>query len=218
MSEGRWPGPKRHLAPGDILDHVYEGRVTILYTLTLPAGVKAGDRFVVRADVATLVCKDACIPENASVELAIPVVSASGMKAAPEKSADAGRIEESRGAIPIAMASFTPGVQVRWSADGAEILVPGAESVLLYPHIDCSEITDLPHAKSSGGRLKLQLQGGASGESLKLSGVLDVLLKSSGKHTYVELRAQQPVDAQSSPVPGLSPGSEAGQGGKPVRK
>ena len=80
-----WPAPKRHISPGDILDHVYEERVTLLLPVVVPADARIGDRVELKAHLDWLVCRDLCLPESADVAVRLPVraIAAPNMAAAP---------------------------------------------------------------------------------------------------------------------------------------
>jgi thiol:disulfide interchange protein DsbD len=66
-----WPYPIR-LPVGPFMDYGYEGKVWILSTLTAPANAKAGDAITLTAKAAWLVCKEVCVPEEAT--LILPIV------------------------------------------------------------------------------------------------------------------------------------------------
>ncbi|MBS0470539.1 MAG: thioredoxin family protein [Proteobacteria bacterium] len=67
----QWPYPIR-LPVGPFMDYGYEGKVWILSTLTAPADAKPGDAITLTAKATWLVCKEVCIPEEAT--LILPVV------------------------------------------------------------------------------------------------------------------------------------------------
>lgn len=66
-----WPWPIR-LPVGPFMDYGYEGKAWILSTLTAPADAKPGDTLTLTAKATWLVCKEVCIPEEAT--LILPVV------------------------------------------------------------------------------------------------------------------------------------------------
>ncbi|MDB5820833.1 MAG: putative ThiO:disulfide interchange protein [Rhizobacter sp.] len=69
-----WPAPQR-LPVGPLMNYGYEGEVLLPVPFTAPATAFAGSTLTVRAQASWLVCKDVCIPENASLELRLPVVA-----------------------------------------------------------------------------------------------------------------------------------------------
>jgi len=70
-----WPTPKR-LPLGTLMNYGYEGEVLLPVSITVPADAKPGQRISLKAEAGFLVCKDICIPEQAS--LTADVVVASG--------------------------------------------------------------------------------------------------------------------------------------------
>ena len=69
-----WPAPKR-LPLGPLMNYGYTGQVLLPIALNVPASAKVGDKVTLKADVTFLVCADICVPEEAKVELAVPVVN-----------------------------------------------------------------------------------------------------------------------------------------------
>jgi thiol:disulfide interchange protein len=66
----QWPRPKR-LPVGPLMDYGYEGTPWLLTTLTAPADAKG--LATLRAHVSWLVCQQICVPEDATLTLALPV-------------------------------------------------------------------------------------------------------------------------------------------------
>ena len=70
-----WPAPER-IAVGPLMNCGYEGEVTLLTDITVPAETPAGGSFPIRATVDWLVCEEICIPEQVELGLDLPVVAA----------------------------------------------------------------------------------------------------------------------------------------------
>ncbi len=68
----QWPTPKR-LPVGPLMDYGYEGKLWLLQKLTVPADAKAGDTVTLKAAVDWLVCKDICVPEDATLTLPVKI-------------------------------------------------------------------------------------------------------------------------------------------------
>ena len=67
-----WPAP--HALPaGPLVNYGYEGEVLLLTELKVPAGLKPGETLTLAAKADWLVCKETCIPEEAQLELVLPV-------------------------------------------------------------------------------------------------------------------------------------------------
>jgi thiol:disulfide interchange protein DsbD len=81
-----WPTPKR-LPLGTLMNYGYEGEALLPVSITVPADAKPGQRLTLKAEAGFLVCKDICIPEQAS--LTAEVVVASGAPKIDAKAAKA---------------------------------------------------------------------------------------------------------------------------------
>jgi thiol:disulfide interchange protein DsbD len=77
----QWPAPKR-LPIGPLVNYGYEGDLLLPLRLTAPADAQPGSTLQLQAEANWLVCNDVCIPENATLKLALPVL-APGTAAAP---------------------------------------------------------------------------------------------------------------------------------------
>ena len=71
----QWPTPQR-IPVGPLMNYGYEESVTLLVPVTVPAGQKAGKPVGIAADVSWLVCREECIPQDARLEITLPVMSA----------------------------------------------------------------------------------------------------------------------------------------------
>ena len=90
-----WPTPKR-LPLGTLMNYGYEGEALLPVSITVPADAKPGQRLSLKAEAGFLVCKDICIPEQAS--LTAEVVVAAGAPKIDAKAAKA--ISETLTAAP----------------------------------------------------------------------------------------------------------------------
>lgn len=72
-----WPTPERH-PTGPLMNYGYAGEVLLPVPLTAPAVAQPGERVLVRARATFLVCKDICIPEEASLETELRVAAEPG--------------------------------------------------------------------------------------------------------------------------------------------
>lgn len=91
-----WPVPMR-VGPEDVVSYGYEGTVAFVATLSIADDVEIGTDLVISADATWLVCHDdeGCIPGEATLTIALPVVDA---PAAREK--DRAMIEANAAAAP----------------------------------------------------------------------------------------------------------------------
>lgn len=172
-----WPGPKRHVLPGDILDHIYEDQVVLLVPIRIADSVKPGQSLTIKAKVDWLVCEEMCVPEDAEVSITLPVGPV-GTKAAASK--DEPRIAKARSAVPMALSKNTPEATVKIAADGegfkASITATGnrVQSVAFYPMRDSVDIADpISSCSAKGSALTLEL-GAPTADEKSLKGVLAI--------------------------------------------
>ena len=90
----QWPRPMR-VPFGPLMDYGYEGKLWLLSDITVPADARLGETVTLKAQVSWLVCKDVCIPEDAT--LSIPVTIGNGMDAAVARD-----FAEARALLPVA--------------------------------------------------------------------------------------------------------------------
>ena len=69
-----WPSPQR-LPLGPLMNYGYVGQVLLPVAINVPASAKPGTTATLQADVTFLVCADICVPEDAKLELSIPVAA-----------------------------------------------------------------------------------------------------------------------------------------------
>jgi thiol:disulfide interchange protein DsbD len=69
-----WPQPQR-LPLGPLMNYGYTGQVLLPVALNVPASAKPGTSQTLQADVTFLVCADICVPEEAKLQLTVPVVA-----------------------------------------------------------------------------------------------------------------------------------------------
>ncbi|MFK7759894.1 MAG: protein-disulfide reductase DsbD domain-containing protein [Phycisphaerales bacterium] len=59
-----FPTPKRYIAPGDILDHIYEDQIQIHVPVEVDGSLVGENPIAIEATVDYLICKEVCIPES----------------------------------------------------------------------------------------------------------------------------------------------------------
>lgn len=70
-----WPAPQR-IPIGPLVNYGYEGDLLLPLRFTAPADAQPGSTLQLKADANWLVCNDVCIPESATLTLAVPVLPA----------------------------------------------------------------------------------------------------------------------------------------------
>ncbi|MFO1397893.1 MAG: protein-disulfide reductase DsbD family protein [Burkholderiales bacterium] len=72
----QWPAPQP-LPAGPLVNYGYEGQVLLLSDIVVPADAPAGESMTLSAKAEWLVCRETCIPEEAKLELVLPVAQRS---------------------------------------------------------------------------------------------------------------------------------------------
>ncbi|MFZ2872884.1 MAG: protein-disulfide reductase DsbD domain-containing protein [Phycisphaerales bacterium] len=168
FGEPLWPAPKRHVQAAGILDHVFEGRLTVLIPLSVPKGASGEAKF--EADLSWLACERVCVAESAKVDLTLKI-AADGEK--PLDAAGRGLIIAARTAVPKPIEEAKPKVVAE--VDGGSLIVeaPGATRIEFYPFEDCVEIPDLL-GRGSAKAARLALPLGREGGEIR--GVVSVTM------------------------------------------
>ena len=91
-----WPFPKE-LPVGPLMDYGYEGEPWLLLDLTPPANAAIGSTINLKAHVSWLVCKEVCIPEDATLTLPLAIAG----KPRPPNPAIASAFAAARARLPV---------------------------------------------------------------------------------------------------------------------
>jgi len=164
IGEARWPVPLRYMGEGQVLDYIYEDRVTLIFPVVVsPALSPSAGSIEIKAKVDWLVCKEACFPGKTSVSLSLPIA----METSP--SADAGLIAAARMRLPSKVEKDTTTV-VAASLDGEvlKITSEGAREMLFFPFEGDIQPAD-PHGEgqSKGSTLSLTYSNLAPGTRVR---------------------------------------------------
>ncbi|HTP98316.1 MAG TPA: protein-disulfide reductase DsbD domain-containing protein [Casimicrobiaceae bacterium] len=109
----QWPAP-RALPAGPLVNYGYEGEVLLLTDVQVPANAPVGEMLPLKAKAEWLVCRETCIPEDAALELELPV--AASAHPYPQWGA---AIAATRDALPRAL----PGWLAAARGDGEKVVV-----------------------------------------------------------------------------------------------
>jgi thiol:disulfide interchange protein len=121
-----WPTPHRFELP-PLVNYGYAKHVMHLVQITAPRDLKGGSNVMLSAKASYLVCSDVCIPEDANVQLTLPVTSGTG----PVDPADAALFATARSELPSAEPAAT-GASVK---DGQLVITLGKEWGATLPQI-----------------------------------------------------------------------------------
>ncbi len=131
-----YPTPERYVAPGDILDHVYEGRMIILVPYTIDEDVEVGTQLNFRVRSEFLVCKDVCLPGKGEGTARVGLI-ASDLR--PIKNFAERRMASMWNARPVDL----PEGSVVWEGDRPVVDLEGGSRYQFYPAEDCAGFVDL---------------------------------------------------------------------------
>ena len=70
-----WPAPERYIA-GPLMNYVFSDEVYLPIPITVPADAKPGQTVTLKAGADWLVCRDVCVPEDATLTIDVPVLAA----------------------------------------------------------------------------------------------------------------------------------------------
>jgi thiol:disulfide interchange protein DsbD len=174
-----WPAPAR-FRTGPVTSYGYAGRATLLATLTVPQDARPGAAFPVRARVSWLVCKDVCIPQQAEVGLALPVLAV-GMPSG----AGALAVGPAHAALPAAapgsVHAATDGKAVALTLSGTGVRAADLDDAWFYDDARGRIAPGAQQAASiDGDRLVLRLRAGEQAGP-RLTGVLVVKTRTASR-------------------------------------
>lgn len=126
-----WPLPERLLASG-LTNFGYSDALLLPATLRVPANAAPGTRFKTTLRARWLICEEACIPDEATLTLDLPV------QAAPRPSRDAAEFASTAARVPSIVAapgghSWRDATHVATQVDGAATLLRDAERIEVFP-------------------------------------------------------------------------------------
>lgn len=127
-----WPAPDR-IAVGPLMNYGYEGEVTLLTDIAVPAYAPVGGSFPIRATVDWLVCEEICIPEQVELGLDLPVVAA-GADAGPAHPAIAAAEARLPVDSPWTARFEASGDTLRLALDAAGLRRESIEDIWFYPN------------------------------------------------------------------------------------
>jgi thiol:disulfide interchange protein DsbD len=198
-----WPVPER-FRTGPVTSYGYAGRATLLATLTVPQDARPGTSFPVRARVSWLVCKDVCIPQQAELKLALPVLAV-GMPSG----AGALAVGPAHAALPAAapgsVRAATDGKAVALTVSGTAVRTADLEDAWFYDDARGRIAPGAPQAaRIDGERLVLRLRAGEQAGA-RLSGVLVVKTKTATRGYAIDTAlaaSQAPIALPDDATPG----------------
>jgi thiol:disulfide interchange protein DsbD len=189
----QWPAPERKISPGDILDHVYSGRVTLLLPVHPPRDLEPGSEVTLVCRLDWLACKEVCVPGQgvASVTLAVRGPAGGDGERERRRAAETAggeetlrRFREARERLPVPATVPPPGVRWTWTEGAFVVEADGARRLAFYPYLDSAPLASLLRdGASETGRLTLH-PAENPGTPGVLSGVLEIDPGPPGRSTF----------------------------------
>lgn len=153
-----WPAPHRYVSPGDVLDHTFEERMTVLLPLEISPDVEPGRDLTIKMRGQWLVCETLCIIESADLSLTIPAREAGSVGSAAKETA--ALFAQARSRVPQRITDTSP-VRAKLKDGTLTLESPGATRLAFYPHEDSREPRDLlARGEAEGERLTLDFREG----------------------------------------------------------
>jgi thiol:disulfide interchange protein DsbD len=207
-----WPAPKR-LPVGPLMDYGYEDEVWLPIPVTAPKSAAPGRPATLKAAISILVCKDVCVPEDATLQLDLPVAKAplsaseaeiaAALAAAPHGPPLKGALALKAGVIKLAVAS--PSLQG-----------PSVRDAYFYPYSSIAIDQPKPQTVERGrAGLTLTLQPGAAFKASPPPASLDGLLVADG-HPFEVHATPGPLPAAAAGLGPATPTKTGFAGGEGV--
>ena len=198
-----WPAPLRVLSEGNILDHIYEGRVLLILPVDVPADLRVGADVSLGARLEWVSCHDACEVGGDSVSIRLPVIahdaaakSGSNAAAARAKSESAPLFAETRTRVP--WGAGGDAVEWTWNDDTLVVSAPSAKWMAFYPQGACESFVDIvSDGLKEASRLELRTRA-VDGKRAPVRGVIEIRSEESGAPRWVQLSAPAPQARASS--------------------
>jgi hypothetical protein len=145
-----FPAAERFVSPGKILDHVYHRQVTLLQRIAAPASATRGTARV-RAEIAWLACRDACVPGDTTLAVDIEIF--------PGRSPDPPTVLRTADNRLFPRPPRADELTTSWHGNRLAVTVPGAGGLEFHPAENAGEMVDpIGGATTDGSRLDLRFR------------------------------------------------------------
>ena len=190
-----WPAPKR-LPVGPLMDYGYENEVWLPIPVTAPGTAPAGKPAILKAAVSILVCKDVCVPEDAVLQLDLPVAAQAAPASNPQITAALAAAPQGP---PLQGVMASRGKAINLAVASPALHGPTVKDAYFYPY--SSSVIDQPQPQAlerGPGGVTLTLQ---PAKNVPPAQALDGLLVADGHPFEVHAQPGRPPAAAS----GLGP-------------
>ena len=204
-----WPRPERLLL-GPLAIYAYEGEAVLLTPIKIPAQLSQNQQVKLNADASWVVCKDICIPEQAKLNLTLPVAE----HPAPVDPSVAALFSGARAALP----EVSPWPISSWLTDqtiSVRLVAPGLDhtqiaNALFFPKddgvVDASASQQLS-VDSDGLTVTAPRAGRSNSPSHQINGVLEFDAREGGSVVRHAFTIDAPIAAApSGTIKGMAAG------------
>ena len=205
VAEPQWPAPIRHVAPGDLLDHVLEGDVLVIVPISTPDNAPLGGTVTLTAESGWLVCKSACIPGDGRSTLTLDI------RKDPPPSSVRPLFAASRARQAAALPADA---SVRCEIRNGDFIASGPAGTRLrfFPFEDGAALSDLvTRGESRTNNLSIPLVAPDSDDRVR--GVLEVFPASAGPNPSKFYSVDMPVRPDPKPAKPVPPSPPANSPG-----
>lgn len=193
VGEILWPAPERHVAPGDLLDSIVHEQMTLLISVDVPVNAKPGTTARVALKAEWLVCQEACVLEETSLELVLPIRDTTPAAVADPK--HVGVFAAARERLPRKLPKENPPATIEWKDQTVVINAPGATALTFHAEEDGIALeSPLAEATAKASKLQFRLKP-ASNPEQRLLGVLE-LRKEGKKPEFYTVSLPQPTPSK----------------------
>lgn len=181
-----WPAPERLAHEDGFVDFAYEGELLVLIPIKVqdsPEGqALVGGDVSLEVKVEWLVCKEACIPGQATLAMSLPVRAKDG-----KRSPQAPVVAQVKAARPRLASPLPKGVKASFSGLKLELEAPGAKGLTWFP-LNPSDAgpVDLVPLAGKGPKLAVSYPAGVR-KSKQVKGLLEIKGPQGATYHWVEL-------------------------------
>jgi len=184
-----WPAPERHVSPGDLVDSVVHEQMTLLIPIDVPVNARPGGTVQIALKAEWLVCKDACVLEDASLSISLPIRDA--MPAAEPDPKSTGIFAAARERLPRKLPKDNPPAAVEWRENQVLFSAPGATELVFHAEEGGLALdTSATDVAVKAARLEIRLKPPAQ-PGQRLLGVLEIR-KGNRKPEYFTISLPPP--------------------------
>lgn len=181
-----WPAPARLVSPGDVLDHVYERQVLLIFPVDVAESVAPGESVTFSCALDWVACREACVIGGADVSLRLPVL-ARGQSAQSTPSEHAALFDQTRTRVPELPEPGAAPYRTRWEGETLVLEADGAKSIAFFPRSGCEALVNpLIDCAADGARLAIRVRA-ADHAPEPVRGVIEIKTSDAAPPRFVVL-------------------------------